>query len=637
MGFLRIGLASSLSRSLFIRPLSVESIVGFPLRIRAFNGASSINLYRTAQNAEAVEYVSDDGLTYGYWNFIENFGEFYLDNGNVLISAPTLASVPTSWPSTGWGEGWQFGVASPTLVTLSYASPQSFAYSNSVPSIVFTSSPAIASNLFAISGLSSVNVGTQNAVISLERADYYLANPITIPVTITKKNVTLSINNQSSTYSPNATYNWFSAVGISTLAAGDTIQSGFNSNLLTGVPATNANAGSYTISFNPNYTSANYNITNSPASATWTIGKANQTISFNPSGTALTTDSTNLSASSTSGLSVSFSVVSGPATLNGSTLTYSGAGSVVVRASQAGNTNYNAATNVDRTITVSAPAGGGIVVANTSQIRITFANNVENWIANGNTFVLDRLQANLVLDDSYYDENGNYIERLQQVGPNRNYKYLASNHFDLIPPNNISSTQYGIQPNSSVNYWRLYLNSTSCSDGQCGLSYVFHYENPSTDPTIIPTSGWSSSPPSYGSSIVSITAVNSGIPVASTNSINITGYYYGGGSGTFIRKNIFNQFIGNMNGNADTGYMGNGVAYVNINYGIDFALLAPNSNIMDGPDPAGNWISPRPNWTIHWIYSDDGTRSEVVSENPSTDPTIIPTAGWSPSITITAA
>ena len=365
MGFLRIGLASSLSRSLFIRPLSVESIVGFPLRIRAFNGASSINLYRTAQNAEAVEYVSDDGLTYGYWNFIENFGEFYLDNGNVLISAPTLASVPTSWPSTGWGEGWQFGVASPTLVTLSYASPQSFAYSNSVPSIVFTSSPAIASNLFAISGLSSVNVGTQNAVISLERADYYLANPITIPVTITKKNVTLSINNQSSTYSPNATYNWFSAVGVSTLAAGDTIQGRFNSDLLTGVPAANANAGSYTISFNPNYTSQNYNITNSPASATWTINKASQTITFNPSGTALTTDTTNLSASSTSGLTVSFSVVSGPGSINGSTLTYSGAGSVVVRASQAGNGNYNPATNVDRTITVSAPQASGIPVSST--------------------------------------------------------------------------------------------------------------------------------------------------------------------------------------------------------------------------------------------------------------------------------
>ena len=374
MPSLGLSLGFSSAGSFFGASGAGQQISGFPLRIRAFNGASSINLYKRNQNAEFIEYVSDDELTSAFWDFIENYGEFYIDNDNVSISAPTLASVPTSWPSTGWGEGWQFGVASPTLVTLSYDSPQSFAYSNSIPSIVFNSSPVINANLFTISGLSSENVGTQNAVISLEKADYYLANSVTIPVTITKRNVTLSINNQSSTYSHN-TYNWYDAVSISTLTAGDTIQGQFNSDLLTGVPATNANVGSYTISFNPNYTSANYNITNSPASATWTINKANQTITFNPNGTALTTDSTNLSASSTSGLAVSFSVVSGPAALNanGSTLTYTGAGSVVVRASQAGNTNYNAATNVDRTITVSAPqaGGSGIPVATTNNIVLS--------------------------------------------------------------------------------------------------------------------------------------------------------------------------------------------------------------------------------------------------------------------------
>ncbi|MEK7678105.1 MAG: PQQ-binding-like beta-propeller repeat protein, partial [Verrucomicrobiota bacterium] len=61
----------------------------------------------------------------------------------------------------------------------------------------------------------------------------------------------------------------------------------------------------------------------------------------------------NLSATASSGLPVSFSLLSGPASLNGSTLTMTNGGVVTVRAAQAGNTNYNAAPNVDRSFTVS--------------------------------------------------------------------------------------------------------------------------------------------------------------------------------------------------------------------------------------------------------------------------------------------
>src|SRR6185312_5748130 len=52
---------------------------------------------------------------------------------------------------------------------------------------------------------------------------------------------------------------------------------------------------------------------------------------------------------------VVFSVISGPATAsgtNGSTLTYTGAGTVVVEADQAGDANYAAAAPVRRTVTV---------------------------------------------------------------------------------------------------------------------------------------------------------------------------------------------------------------------------------------------------------------------------------------------
>jgi rhamnogalacturonyl hydrolase YesR len=59
-----------------------------------------------------------------------------------------------------------------------------------------------------------------------------------------------------------------------------------------------------------------------------------------------------LNASASSGLSVSFSVLSGPASITGNTLTITGTGTVTVQASQSGNSTY-AATNVTQSFTVS--------------------------------------------------------------------------------------------------------------------------------------------------------------------------------------------------------------------------------------------------------------------------------------------
>jgi hypothetical protein len=67
---------------------------------------------------------------------------------------------------------------------------------------------------------------------------------------------------------------------------------------------------------------------------------------------ALSTAPVSLAASASSGLPVTYSVVSGPATVSGSTLTLTGVGTVTVRASQAGNASYSAAPNVDQSFTV---------------------------------------------------------------------------------------------------------------------------------------------------------------------------------------------------------------------------------------------------------------------------------------------
>jgi hypothetical protein len=60
-------------------------------------------------------------------------------------------------------------------------------------------------------------------------------------------------------------------------------------------------------------------------------------------------------------LTVTFSVVSGPGTVSGSTLTITGTGTVVVAANQAGNANYTAATQVTHSIVVNAGSSGTLL------------------------------------------------------------------------------------------------------------------------------------------------------------------------------------------------------------------------------------------------------------------------------------
>lgn len=86
-----------------------------------------------------------------------------------------------------------------------------------------------------------------------------------------------------------------------------------------------------------------------------TVNKGSQTIAFPTIGNkSYPGPNVTLNATASSGLTVAYTVVSGPATVSGSTLTLTGTGSVTVRAGQAGDANYNAAANVDQTFTVSS-------------------------------------------------------------------------------------------------------------------------------------------------------------------------------------------------------------------------------------------------------------------------------------------
>lgn len=94
-----------------------------------------------------------------------------------------------------------------------------------------------------------------------------------------------------------------------------------------------------------------------PVTQTFTVNKGSQTITFSPLGPHGGADGPiPLQATASSGLPVTFSVVSGPATVSGATLSLTGVGSVTVQASQAGTDNYNAASPVTQTFAVSLAA-----------------------------------------------------------------------------------------------------------------------------------------------------------------------------------------------------------------------------------------------------------------------------------------
>jgi CSLREA domain-containing protein len=107
-----------------------------------------------------------------------------------------------------------------------------------------------------------------------------------------------------------------------------------------------------TLTLNPNLPSL---ILTSVPSGSFKIGQISQTITFTglPPTTTYTLPNATyaLNASASSGLPITYGVT-GPASISGTSLTITGAGQVIVTASQTGNTNYSAATPVSLTINV---------------------------------------------------------------------------------------------------------------------------------------------------------------------------------------------------------------------------------------------------------------------------------------------
>ncbi|HTZ19911.1 MAG TPA: Ig domain-containing protein, partial [Opitutaceae bacterium] len=165
----------------------------------------------------------------------------------------------------------------------------------------------------------------------------------------TAPTITSAITASGSYGTPLATYNITANESVASYSAtglpgGVTVNTGTGA--ISGTPTA---IGSFTVTLGATDPAGNAGSN----TLTLTIAKASQTVSFATIGSVTIGTPVTLSASASSGLAVTFSVVSGNATISGSALTVNDSSSVVVRASQAGDSNYNSA-SADQTIAASA-------------------------------------------------------------------------------------------------------------------------------------------------------------------------------------------------------------------------------------------------------------------------------------------
>jgi hypothetical protein len=235
-------------------------------------------------------------------------------------------------------------------------------------------------------------------------------------------------------------------------------------------------------------------------SGTASSNLAAQTIAFSPPRNVVANaPGLTLSASSSSGLPVSFSIVSGPATSMGNTLNFTSAtGDVVVRASQAGNGSFLAAESVDRKFTVVAtatslpyispalitplalpgyPAAGGGTYSGvdferphvTANGEITFKDAVTADVVRG-----EGTQARLNLYQSTIAGlTLNAGEQLDRVNPRVLSRSLAGDYLLRVPVTTATDAQEVLVSGTPGNFTKI----LRTGDALPGTSSVWTYDN----------------------------------------------------------------------------------------------------------------------------------------------------------------
>ncbi len=321
--------------SLSFTPTTAGSISGsVALTDNALNGnpaTQTISLSGTA--TDTVASFSITGLASTTAGAPESFTITALDSeGNVDTSFSGTVSFSSSDPQAEAGQssvtltnGVKSLIGAFKFLTAGY---QTLTVTDSADSVISTSAPVLITAATA-SSMAAVQGSGQSATVNTA-----FATPLQV---IVKDQYGNPVSGATVTFTAPS-----SGASATVSAAAVTAADG-----TTSVTATaNATAGSYNINAASAHTqSVMFALANNLATQTINFPQPASPITYTP-GLTVT-----LAATSTSNLAVTYSV-SGPATVSGSALTVTSAGTVFVTANQAGNSTYAAATAVQDTIVV---------------------------------------------------------------------------------------------------------------------------------------------------------------------------------------------------------------------------------------------------------------------------------------------
>jgi MBG domain len=251
-----------------------------------------------------------------------------------------------------------------TTPTITWNNPASITYGTALSSTQLNATANVPGSFVYLPAAGyKLNAGQQSISVTFTPTDTTNYNNAskTVPITVLKANQAITFNALSNKTFGDTFFN-ASAASSSGLPVSLSIVSGpatLSGNTIT-VTGTGTVVVRATQAGNHNYNAAPV------VDRSFVVSKANQSISFGPLVSKTFGNAPfAVSATSSSGLPVSLQIVSGPATISGNTVTINGVGTVTVRATQAGNTNYNAATLVDQSFNV-VSAGANVTLANLS-------------------------------------------------------------------------------------------------------------------------------------------------------------------------------------------------------------------------------------------------------------------------------
>ena len=202
--------------------------------------------------------------------------------------------------------------------------------------------------------LTAVNAGTSAVTPAGLTSSNYEITFAGGELAISKRALTITANSDAKIYGVTKNYGTSStAFSSAGLVTGETL--GTVTITASGGTAAGDATGSYTLvpsaATGGTVVTGNYEITY--ANGTLVVGAGSQAITFGAIASKVYGDAPfALGATATSGLPVTYTVVSGPATVGGNTLTITGAGTVAVKASQGGDSSYGSAAEVTQTFTV---------------------------------------------------------------------------------------------------------------------------------------------------------------------------------------------------------------------------------------------------------------------------------------------